>query len=102
MNDCLHLGPSHTPLMFDMLIRFHEKPIVLVGEIKKEFLNTEINPSDRDCLRFLWVEDIHSEQPEIIFYMFNRVVFGVNSSPCLHNTELQFHINRHKELTLSL
>ena len=97
LNDCLHVGPSLTPLMFDMLIRFREKPIVLVGDIEKAFLNIEIDPSDRDCLRFLWVNNIYSEQPEIMTYKFNRVVFGVNSSPFLLNTVLQFHVNRYKE-----
>ena len=96
LNDCLHVGPSLTPLLFDMLVRFREKPIVLVGDIEKAFLNIEIDPSDRDFLRFLWVKDIYSEQQEIIVYKFNRVVFGVNSSPFLLNTVLQFHINRYK------
>ena len=97
LNDCLHVGPPLTPLMFDMLIRFREKPIVLVGDIEKTFLNIEIDPSDRDCLRFLWVKDINSENPEIVVYKFNRVVFGVNSSPFLLNAVLQFHINKYKE-----
>ena len=98
LNDCLHVGPPLTPLMFDMLIRFREQPIVLVGDIEKAFLNIEIGPSDRDCLRFLWLKDIDSENPEVVVYRFNRVVFGVNPSPFLLNTVLQFHINRYKEI----
>ena len=63
LNDYLHVGPPLTPLMFDMVIRFHEKPVVLVGDIEKAFLNIEIDPSGRDCLRFLWVKDINSGNP---------------------------------------
>ena len=98
LNDYLHVGPSLTPLMFDTLLRFREKPIALFGDIEKAFLNLEIDPSDRDCLRYLWVKDIYSEQPEIIVCKFNRVVFGVNSSPPLLNTVLQLHLNRYKEV----
>ena len=46
LNDCLHVGPSLTPLILNMLIRYREKPIVLVGDIEKAFLNIEIDPSD--------------------------------------------------------
>ena len=98
LNDCLHVGPSLTPLMFDMLITFREKPIVLFGDIEKAFLNIKIDPSNRGCLRFLWVNDIYSEQPEIMVYKFNRVLFGVNSSPFLLNFVLQFNINRYTYL----
>ena len=98
LNDCLNVGPPLTPLMFNMLIRFREQPIVLVGDIEKAFLNIEIDPSDRDCLRFLWLKDIDSENPEVVVYRFSRVVFGVNSSPFSLNTVLQFHINRYKEI----
>ena len=46
LNDCLHVGPSLAPRMFDVLVRFHEHKIVLVGDIKKAFLQIEISPED--------------------------------------------------------
>ena len=69
VNDSLHVGPSHKPLMCDMLIKFCEKPIFLVGDIEKAFLNIELDPSDHDCLRFLWVNNMYSEQPESMAYI---------------------------------
>ena len=53
LNDCLHVGPSLTPMIFDILLRFRVSPVAIVGNIKKAFLNIEIHPEDRDCLRFL-------------------------------------------------
>ena len=97
LNDCLHVGPSLTPLIFDVLLRFRVNPIALVGDIEKAFLNIEIHPEHRDCLRFLWLNDIHAESPEIVTYRFNRVVFGCNSSPFLLNCVLRHHIMRYEE-----
>ena len=86
-----------TPLIFDVLLRFRVNPIALVGDIEKAFLNIEIHPEHRDCLRFLWLNDIHAESPEIVTYRFNRVVFGCNSSPLLLNCVLRHHISRFDE-----
>ena len=97
LNDCLHVGPSLTPFLFDILLRFRENRVALVGDIEKAFLNIEINPEDRDCLRFLWVSDISDKEPEIMVYRYRTVVFGVRSSPFLLNAVLQHHIKTYQE-----
>ncbi|KAL9955950.1 hypothetical protein ACROYT_G037357 [Oculina patagonica] len=74
LNDCLHVGPALSPLLFDILIRFREKRVALVGDIEKEFLNIVVNERDRDCLRFLWVKSVDSEQLDPVVYRFCRVV----------------------------
>ena len=66
LNSCLHVGPSLTPMIFDVLLRFRANQVTLVGDIAAAFLNIEIHPEDRDCLRFLWIDDINSPDPEII------------------------------------
>ena len=96
LNDCLHVGPPLSPLIFDILLRFRENRVALVGDIEKAFLNIEVDPSDRDCLRFLWFKDCKSEESEIIVYRFKRVVFGVNSSPFLLNAVLRHHIRNYE------
>ena len=58
LNDCLHVGPSLTPLIFDILLRFRNYKVPSIGDTQKAFLNIEINPSDRDCLRFLWMSSL--------------------------------------------
>ena len=35
LNDCLHVGPALSPLLYEILFRFREKPIALVGDIEK-------------------------------------------------------------------
>ena len=98
LNDCLHVGPSLNPLLFDILVRFREKRVVLIGDIEKVFLNVEVDKADRDCLRFLWLEDVHKPDSQIAVYRFSRVVFGLNASPFLLNATLRHHISKYKEV----
>ncbi|XP_028416894.1 uncharacterized protein LOC114541114 [Dendronephthya gigantea] len=81
-----------------ILIRFRENRIALVGDIEKAFLNVEVDKADRDCLRFLWVNDIESDKLEIVVYRFCRVVFGVNASPFLLNATLRHHLTKYNEI----
>ena len=98
LNDCLHIGPTLTPLIFNILLRFRENKVVLVGDIEKAFLNIEVHTADRDCLRFLWFKNCWSENSEIVVFRFLRVVFGVNSSPFLPNAVLRHHLEGYKEI----
>ena len=97
LNDCLHVGPSLTPLLFSVLVRFREKRIALVADIEKAFLNVEVKREDRDCLRFLWVDDVDCEAIKPVEYRFCRVVFGVNCSPFLLNATLQHHLDSYAQ-----
>ena len=58
-------------------------------------MNIEVDPGDRDCLRFLWVDDYKKEAPEVIVYRFCRVVFGLNASPFLLNATIRHHLNKY-------
>ena len=57
-----------------------------------------VNERDRDCLRFLSVKSVDSEQLHPIVYRFCRVVFGVNCSPFLLNATLQYHLDSFIEI----
>ena len=54
-----------------------------------------VAPKDRDALRFLWVTNIDSDDPEIIALRFARVVFGVSSCPFLLNATIKQHIEKY-------
>lgn len=96
LNDCLQKGPSLNPLLFDILLRFREKRVALIGDIEKAFLNIEVEEKDRDSLRFLWCEDVRDPASKIVVYRFCRVVFGLNASPFLLNATLRYHISKYK------
>ncbi len=96
LNDCLYAGPPLTPLIFDILLRFRAHKVALTADIEKAFLNIAVSEDHRDFLRFLWVDDIHSKDPQFVIRRFARVVFGVNSSPFLLNATIRHHMNSYR------
>ena len=52
----------------------------------------QVAKADRDVLRFLWINDLTCEDPSTVVKRFNRVVFGVTSSPFLLNVTVRHHV----------
>ena len=87
LNECLYKGPQLTPLVFDILLRFRAQVIALTADIEKAFHQISVDNDDRDYLRFLWLDNIFSDQPTMTRNRFAWVIFGVTSSPfCLNST----------------
>ena len=97
LNECLNAGPALLPMLVDILMRFRLNKVVLLGDIEKAFLNVSIDPSQRDYLRFLWVENIESDEPEIVVLRFTSAVFGVICSPYLSNATIRYHLELYQE-----
>ena len=97
LNDCLITGPNLLAHLIDILISFRCYKIGIIADIKKAFLNVGISLEDRDALRFLWVSDIHSLNPEIIVRRFTRVIFGSTASQFLLNVVIRKHILQYHE-----
>ena len=98
LNDCLLSGPALTPLLFDILLRFRPPKIALIGDLEKAFLNVEVKPEDRNLLRFLWIDDVNSLNPEIIKLRFTRLVFGLVCSPFILNVTLRNHLSKYENI----
>ena len=81
VNDAIYQGPQLQRELFDVLLRFWKHPIALVCDIAEMYLSIRIAPTDRPYHRFLWRGMDSSRHPDV--FEFNRVVFGVNSSPFL-------------------
>lgn len=97
LNDCLYTGPAMSQRIMDIILRFRAHKLALVGDIEKAFLNIAVAEEDRDVLRFLWIDDVTKDTPNIIVLRFTRVVFGVTSSPFLLNATLNFHLERYRQ-----
>ena len=71
--------------------------IALTADIEKAFQMGSVNQDDRDVLRFVWVDNIKKDNPNILIYGYARVVFGLNS-PFLLNATLKHHISKYQDV----
>ena len=91
LNDILHTGPNLLSLIYDVLLRFILRRIVVMSDIKQAFLNVEVHPDHVDFLRFLWRNDGNEE---ITVFRFLVVLFGLTPSPFLLLATIQHHCER--------
>ncbi|CAB3980748.1 Hypothetical predicted protein [Paramuricea clavata] len=83
LNDCLETGPSLHNDLPGILLRFHERPIALVGDVSDMFCHVLVKEEDRKYHRYLW-RDMNSTRPPDVYEM-NCLVIGDKSSPCEAN-----------------
>ena len=98
LNDCLHAGPKFDQKILNILLRFRVHRVAVTADIEKAFLMVGIAKKDRDVLRFLWFDDVFSDQPNLVQLRFTRVVFGVSSSPFLLNATIRYHLEQYREI----
>ena len=103
LNDVLYTGPTITSSLLDVLIKLRTHNYVVSADIEKAFWQIGLCPDDKNFVRFLWFKDPKNldienfENNELIELRFNRVIFGLNSSPFLLQATLQKHIETHCE-----
>ena len=91
INDVLALGDNFMPHLFDTIIRFRSHTIGLTGDLQKAFHQISINESDRDYLRFLWVDNVAKLEPAVVQLRFCRLPFGLKPSPSILGATLNKH-----------
>ena len=91
LNEVLETGPSLQNLLWDVVISTRFAPLLLIGDIRKAFLQIRIRPEDRDLLRFHWVKDLETFEIEVL--RFCRALFGLVQSPFLQGAVLEVHFD---------
>ncbi|UYV72737.1 hypothetical protein LAZ67_10000469 [Cordylochernes scorpioides] len=103
LNDCLEKGPNLIEMIPNLMLRFRNGKFGVVADIKKAFLQIEVNERERDYLRFLWYSQ-NREKTEV--FRHRRVVFGVNCSPFILGAVIEYHLSNvrpeHKPLAQRL
>ena len=79
------------------MLRFRAQVIALTADIEKAFHQISVNNDDRDCLRFLWLDNICSDQLTVTRNRFARVIFGVTSSPSCLNSTIRKLVNQYSD-----
>ncbi|KAH7702816.1 Pao retrotransposon peptidase family protein [Aphelenchoides avenae] len=94
LNDWVFQGPNLLPTVPAILLRSRFPTIIIVSDIGKAFLQMSVKESHRDYLRWFWFKDPFAEPTEdnIVEYRFNRVPFGLKSSPYLLAGVIKMHL----------
>ena len=95
LNDVICQVPKLQNDLLNVLLQFRRYPIALVCDIAEMYLRVQLYPKDRSYHHFLW-RDVNIEQKPLE-YEFNRLVFGVNSSPFLAQFVCRHHAKMHKK-----
>lgn len=97
LNDCLHSGPNLNPDSLELLLNFRNKAVALTADIEQAFLQILLDESDRNAVRFLWVEnDNKMGHFETKIFRMTRVLFGATPSPFLLAATLKHHIKKYE------
>ena len=65
---------------------------MLIADMKKAFLQIEVDERDCDCLRLLGVNNPMTEDMEVEEFRFTRVIFGAGPSTVLLNGTVTHHL----------
>ncbi|GFT63869.1 integrase catalytic domain-containing protein [Trichonephila clavipes] len=100
LNDCLWPGPNLNPNLLDVLINFRLNRVAISSDIRQAFLQICLADKHKDFVRFLWTDSNPriGEKLTLQVYRFNRVIFGVNSSPFLLAATIKYHIEKYNEI----
>jgi hypothetical protein len=80
LNSCLLPGPKQLPDLVKLLLQFRTKPVVLLADLKNQFLNFYLHKKeDQDCQRYLWRHGNKTDIPTQ--YRFKCLIFGSLASP---------------------
>ncbi|XP_045500047.1 uncharacterized protein LOC123697547 [Colias croceus] len=78
LNDLLHVGPNLQGNLFTINLGFRLHAIAMTADCRQQFLQIFVREFDRRFQCFLYR---FSPQDQLLLYQFNRVCFGIKSSP---------------------
>ena len=93
LNECVETGPTLQNSLYDILVRFRMRPIILCGDIQKAFWQIRIRELQRNSLRFHWIKNLDPNIVEI--NRFTRLVFGLTLSPFILEGTLKQHFQNY-------
>ena len=94
LNECLYPGPT----MLKDLVGILLNRIAIVADIEKAFLQIGLAEDAKDVKRFFWLKDKDqlSLESKVQVYRYNRVPFGIISSPFLLAATLDHHLKSYR------
>jgi hypothetical protein len=82
LNSCLAKGPDcYMNNLIGILLRWRERQVAMVGDIKKMFNSIHLKPLEQHCHRFLWRNLQSDRDPDV--YVMTRVNMGDTPAPAI-------------------
>ncbi|XP_065883120.1 uncharacterized protein [Dysidea avara] len=94
-NDCLHVGPPFLNHLCAILLHFRLYVYGFSADFEKAFLHVQLDKSDRDFTRFLWLTNLKDPNSPFQAYQFKVVLFGASCSPFMLNAALTYHLQQY-------
>ena len=88
LNDTLLTGPDLLNSMIGVVLRFRVGLVAIAADVEEMFLRVLTTEEDSDSLRFLWQDDIHSNNHPDTYKMLSHI-FGAKDSPTVANYVLK-------------
>ncbi|XP_026115567.1 uncharacterized protein LOC113094113 [Carassius auratus] len=95
LNKLLLPGPTLSPSLLAVLLRFREHSTALSSDIRGMFHQVRLLPDDKPLLRFLWRDMTLEQAPDV--YQWQVLPFGTTCSPCCATFALQKHVLDHTQ-----
>ena len=100
MNESLENIPTKHTDLFSVLLQFRAYKVALIANIEKAFFTIGVKDTDRDALRFLWVENLTDSFLKIKEKGFTRVCLvegeGVISSMGHLGETINHHLEKYR------
>ena len=87
LNASLKSGPDLLNSLIGALLRLRSRRIAIIADVEEMFYQVAVNTKDADSLRFIWTDDIFSDNVYTMQMLVH--VFGARSSPTCANYALQ-------------
>jgi len=95
LNDRVRSCENLLPSLVSILLRFRENRFAITADVRKAFLQIEIDPEDRDALRYFWYRERLGEgfpESNPVSYRMKRLPFGLSVSPFVLCSVIQIHL----------
>ena len=92
INNAVHRGPDLTNKLLGVLLRFREKPYVIVADVEAMYHQVRVTPAHRDVLRFLWFDG-----DDVVTYRMCVHVFGGVWSASVANYAIKRAAEDHRD-----
>ena len=96
LNEHLENGPNFIPPLYDVLVKFRCRAVGIIADVEKAFHQIEIRKSNRDQIRFLWLDDVDNDNPSIVQFNFCRLPFGLKPSPSILGGTIRKHLSAYE------